>query len=46
MKQLKKYLAEIHPEFNFLTEKRLRKQSAFVEKKNKSFTKQSKFNQF
>ena len=33
MKQLKKYWDEIHPEFNFFTEKQLRQQSTFVENK-------------
>ena len=33
MKRLKKYWDEIHPEFNYFTEKQLRQQSAFVEKK-------------
>ena len=32
MKRLKKYWDEINPEFNFFTEKQLRKQSTFVEK--------------
>ena len=33
MKQLQKYWDEIHPEFNFFTEKQLCQQSTFVEKK-------------
>ena len=31
MKGLKKYWDEIHPEFNFFTEKQLRQQPTFVE---------------
>ena len=45
MKGLKKYWDEIHPEFNFFTEKQLRQQPTFVEKKN-SCIKQSRFNKF
>ena len=45
MKGLKKYWDEIHPEFNFFTEKQLRQQPTFVEKKN-SCIKLSRFNKF